>query len=230
MTPDEWFASTDPAALLAGVLSRWGPRRARLFLVACCRRHYDVLPTDACRDAVTAAERFADGRATGAGLDAALRGAAAADYVPRAEWERHLQTAAVLCCQPDLGIQTVLYTASYTVQIAADRIAADLPGQPVSLQFRLSVEETAQAHLVRCLTRPPGHAAPFDSGWRTSSAVGLADAIYAGRTFCDLPILADALEDAGCDDAAALGHLRGGGGHARGCWVVDLVRGRDLSA
>jgi hypothetical protein len=54
----------------------------------------------------------------------------------------------------------------------------------------------------------------------------LAEGIYADRAWDRLPVLADALEDAGCGDPAVLGHLRGPGPHARGCWVVDLVLGK----
>jgi hypothetical protein len=56
--------------------------------------------------------------------------------------------------------------------------------------------------------------------------VKLAAAIYAERAFDRLPVLADALEDAGCTDAEILGHCRAGGEHVRGCWVVDLVLGK----
>ena len=70
VTPAEWFASTDPAGLLSVAAPAWGPRRARLFVVACCRRHHAAMPTDACRDAVDVAEQFADGHATPAELDA----------------------------------------------------------------------------------------------------------------------------------------------------------------
>jgi hypothetical protein len=54
----------------------------------------------------------------------------------------------------------------------------------------------------------------------------LAAAIYEERAFDRLPVLADALEDARCADAAILGHCRSGGEHVRGCWVVDLVLGK----
>jgi len=46
-------------------------------------------------------------------------------------------------------------------------------------------------------------------------------AIYDDRAFDRLPILADALEEAGCEDQDILGHCRSGGEHVRGCWVVD---------
>jgi hypothetical protein len=54
----------------------------------------------------------------------------------------------------------------------------------------------------------------------------LATAIYEESAFDRLPILADALEEAGCTDVELLGHLRGPGPHVRGCWVVDLITGK----
>jgi hypothetical protein len=69
-----------------------------------------------------------------------------------------------------------------------------------------------------------------DPIWRLGPAGQLARAIYEGRLFDDLPVLADALEDAGCTDAELLGHLRGGGEHRRGCWALDLVLGYPAGA
>lgn len=63
----------------------------------------------------------------------------------------------------------------------------------------------------------------FDHRWRSETAVSLAAGIDAERAFDRMPILADALEDAGCDNADILSHCRGQGPHIRGCWVVDLV-------
>jgi hypothetical protein len=59
--------------------------------------------------------------------------------------------------------------------------------------------------------------------WRTSTAVALARQMYDSRDFSAMPILADALQDAGCDNADILDHCRGPGPHVRGCWVVDLI-------
>jgi hypothetical protein len=63
--------------------------------------------------------------------------------------------------------------------------------------------------------------------WLTPTVVALADGAYAHREFDRLPILADALEDAGCDNADILAHCRGPGPHVRGCWVVDLLLGKE---
>ncbi len=66
----------------------------------------------------------------------------------------------------------------------------------------------------------------FAPEWRSSSAVGLAQSMYESREFSPMPILADALEEAGCDNPEILSHCRGDGPHVRGCWVVDLVLGK----
>jgi hypothetical protein len=62
--------------------------------------------------------------------------------------------------------------------------------------------------------------------WDGGTAPRLAAAIYDERAFDRLPILADALEDAGRTDADILGHCRSGREHVRGCWVVDLLLGK----
>jgi hypothetical protein len=62
--------------------------------------------------------------------------------------------------------------------------------------------------------------------WQSSTVVSLAQAIYDDRAFDRMPILADALEDAGCTNADVLDHCRGAGPHVRGCWVVDLILGK----
>jgi hypothetical protein len=57
--------------------------------------------------------------------------------------------------------------------------------------------------------------------------VRLAQGIYEDRAFDRLPVLADALEEAGCDNAEILSHCRGPGPHVRGCWAVDLSLGKE---
>jgi hypothetical protein len=67
----------------------------------------------------------------------------------------------------------------------------------------------------------------FDSEWRTSTVVALAQHIHESRDFSTMPILADALQDAVCDNADILSHCRDTNAtHVRGCWVVDMVLGK----
>jgi hypothetical protein len=56
-----------------------------------------------------------------------------------------------------------------------------------------------------------------------STVTRIAQTIYEERRFQDLPVLADALEEEGCDDVRLLDHCRQKGEHALGCWVVDLL-------
>ena len=75
--------------------------------------------------------------------------------------------------------------------------------------------------------RPSPAIQPAWLAWNGVAAIGLARAIYAERRFDDLPVLADALEDAGCREDELLDHLRDAGPHARGCFVIDLLKGRE---
>jgi hypothetical protein len=79
--------------------------------------------------------------------------------------------------------------------------------------------------LLRDIFGNPFRPVTFVPAWRTSATVGLARSMYDARDFAAMPVLADALEEAGCDSADVLAHCRGPGPHVRGCWVVDLVLG-----
>ena len=66
----------------------------------------------------------------------------------------------------------------------------------------------------------------YDPSWRTPTVLALAQGIYEEGAFDRMPILADALQDGGCDNIDILDHCRGPGPHVRGCWVVDLLLGK----
>jgi hypothetical protein len=88
-------------------------------------------------------------------------------------------------------------------------------------------EQECQAGVIRCIFGNPFRPVTIDPCWSTRTVTALAQAIYTDRAFDRLPILADALEDAGCTAADILAHCRGSGEHVRGCWVVDLLTGRE---
>jgi hypothetical protein len=94
---------------------------------------------------------------------------------------------------------------------------------------RWDVTPVKKADLVRDLFGNPFRPAALSPewlAWKDGTVPKLAQAVYDGGRFTDLPILADALEDAGCTDAEILNHCRSGGEHVRGCWVVDLLLGK----
>ena len=84
-----------------------------------------------------------------------------------------------------------------------------------------------EVSVIRDIFGNPFRPATLDPSWLTSTVVALARGIYEERAFDRMPILADALQDAGCDNEDVLNHCRGPGPHVRGCWVVDLVLGKE---
>jgi hypothetical protein len=89
-------------------------------------------------------------------------------------------------------------------------------------------EKAAQADLLREIIGNPFSPVPLVPDWLSANdrvVVALARAIYDERAFERMPILGDALEDAGCDDATILNHCRQLEEHVRGCWLLDLILG-----
>ena len=90
------------------------------------------------------------------------------------------------------------------------------------------VEREAQASLLRCIIGPlPFRPVAIASSCLSPTVTKLAQTIYDERAFDRLPILADALEEAGCANADILSHCRLPGKHCRGCWVVDFLLGKN---
>ncbi|WP_246523483.1 hypothetical protein [Gemmata palustris] len=87
-------------------------------------------------------------------------------------------------------------------------------------------ERRRHCPLLRDVFGNPFRPLAFSTECRTETALALARGIYESRDFGAMPILADALQDAGCDNLDILSHCRKPGEHVRGCWVVDLVLGK----
>jgi hypothetical protein len=109
-----------------------------------------------------------------------------------------------------------------------NRIArqSEAPRTFLSFDHKRQKEQRLQAEFLRDIIGNPFRPVAVMVSWRTPLADGLATSIHADQAFDRLPILADALEDAGCDNADLLGHLRGPGPHVRGCWALDLLLGK----
>ena len=103
------------------------------------------------------------------------------------------------------------------------------PARTAAWEAAAKAERVAQAALLHDLIGNPFHSLTPDPAWLNSTVVSLAQVIYDGRRFESLPELARALEEAGCTAVDFLEHCRQPGGHARGCWVVDLLLGKDQS-
>jgi hypothetical protein len=88
-------------------------------------------------------------------------------------------------------------------------------------------ERAVQCELFRDIIGNPFRPAVLDRHWKTATTFALAQSIHEDLAFDRMPILADALEEVGCTEAEILSHCRGPGPHVRGCWVVDLVLGKE---
>jgi len=250
MTEVEWLAyRTEPKAMLSWLRGKATNRKKRLFGFACCRRIWNLIGNEKIRSAVLLAERFADGLLTDeeravahAEAEAVARESGLAMH-DRALWA----CANVLHKYPGIAINAS-YNAVHVVQWdALVRAGFYRAGQPVyspefdALNRRAYDEEQGeQCDIVRELFGNPFRPLPprrdkrkwheRKQRWREANdgAVRkLAEVIYADSRFADCPILADALEDAGCADAELLGHLRSPGPHVRGCWALDLILGKE---
>jgi hypothetical protein len=223
MTREEWDNCTDPQPMLAFLQDskKSQERKTRLFVAACARSIWDQLALHPMKAAVVAAEDYADGAATLGDLILARN--AICDLVLKRELIVPMHEAFGLC-----------HASVYTPEGLASLVASDTcPANEVRFGWergRVLVRDRAPAILRDIFGPIPFGYAAADPSWLAwnGGAIGsLAQAIYTERAFDRMPILADALEEAGCFRHEILSHCRGGGTHCRGCWVLDLLLGKE---
>lgn len=224
MTRDQWNQCQSPQEMLAWLRreGRVSDRKGRLFAAACCRLVWGALTHARDRQAVEVAERYADGQATekerrvthaAAGkrrTASFMAGGALGDYQDVVGFETKREGPV----SGEFAAQVAVY---YLTEAAK---AADLDA---------AAAKWNACDLLRDIFNPFQPGTPV-SPWRSESVLNLAAASYEERSLPSghleptrLALLADSLEDARCDDAELLGHLRGTGPHYRGCWGLDVV-------
>jgi hypothetical protein len=208
MTEDEWLATEDLAAMLALLGERFGDVQYRFFVAACCRRIWPRLPQEA-RQAVETAERYADGAATLEDLRLAARATFRQGSSPAELEAAHMAV-----------VRTAYRLAAPMAADAALRAVEEGGGDPAA-------ERAEQCRLLREIVGDPSRPALIDPSWlagNDGAVARVALGLHQRRAYDELPILADALEEAGCADGALLTHLRLPGGHVAGCWAVEAIR------
>ena len=217
MTEAEWLACDDPTTMTTwleeAVPDLSDARKVILFGCACCRAVWDLLPAQCCRDAIELQEWASEGL-----IDPGERNT----YLePITELVESLCSGARPVRKRALDINTsalaVLWLHHDPFRSSWELRKCDNLDSP-----------TQRRHLsyLRDIFGNPFRPVALDPAWRTANVVGIAQSIYEERAFDRLPILADALEDAGCTNADMLNHCRQPGDHVRGCWPVDLVLGK----
>lgn len=222
MTEMGWVTATDPMPGVEWLLKRKGSKRKlRLFAVACCRRIWHLLNDERSRQAVDKTELFADGLISHSEQSLALEGASAANSgggYSNAVGAVALTAELWLNPSPELSYSPL--TASYSAAWATSE------AQHATTDAIYLEERKAHVSLLRDIFGNPFRPITLDHSWLTSTVLALANGIYEKRAFDRMPILADALQDAGCDNENILNHCRQPGEHVRGCWVVDLLLGK----
>jgi hypothetical protein len=227
VTEQEWLASDDPEPMLEHLQGRVSERKLLLFAVACCRRIWPLLRDERSRNSVTAAERWADGLCSPEeGLDARNRAIQAYD-ADRVAVRRAAMS--IWLFGVDGAARTARAAAEGFAKAAAGPAALSTSGYATVTKAR-PAEEQAQCRLLRDVCGPLPFrrvgVEPAWLSWRGGLLVSAARRMYDSREFVDMPVLADALEEAGCDNPDILDHCRHGGEHVRGCWVVDALLGK----
>jgi hypothetical protein len=230
-TEEQWLACPEVGSLLCRALElRASDRKMRLFGCACCRMFWHYLVQPVSKAAVEATEQFAIGEISAEDMYAAAEAAAAAipENPPR---------------NTDRG-RTEEYL-EYLAAVSASEVAraedeggwpywerlVDIPSNALSVarEQRFGLDQQAmQAKLcdrLRDIVGNPFRPVSVAPEWRTATVLALGRGILAERAFERLPILADALEEAGCSDTELLAHCREPRVHVLGCWVVDSLLG-----
>jgi hypothetical protein len=224
-----WRECTDPFEMLDFLtvspkyLTVQWQRKLQLLCCACCRRLGQQLgPKDISR--IESAER---------NVDLWLSGALENKLFSFQRWGPHGTTVSSIlavavreACE-NRGT-SLCYAAS---AVALQTVPSNLSCRTQEFRAARTAELAAQAALMRDLFgnpfRPPPPTDRAWLSWNRGIVRRLGQRIYEEAEFGRLPILADALEGAGCTVAGVLGHCRRPGLHAKGCWVLDWLRDVD---
>ncbi len=238
MTEAEWLSSADLHQMMDFVARRVSKRKLLLFACACSQRIEQFMTDVRSRDAVRMIEIFAD--TDNSDLLVLAQAQAKAAY-----YSVYQLAIAEVPHGPSLSHAALLdaltpgLAQSYRAAHAVTQFRASGPHAMAWYVAYFSTQlfgengwEAQQGHLVGLLRHiignlfRPARIDPTLLLWNDGTVRKIAQAIYDERAFERLPILADALEDAGCDNADILNHCRQPGVHVRGCWVVDLLLGK----
>ena len=227
MTDAEWERCTDRARMLEFLQDRISERKYRLFAVACCRQQWELFPHIPHRRVIEAAEQFADGQCTIEELRTVAEPLMRLQAKSKLTREQRKLTGAAY----SLTLTPVDYNPLWrqtlgAVQSVSEAVAAR-HGDYTAEFYDSEREMLPQISMLHDIVGNPFYPEAVEPTWLTATVVQLARTMYESRDFSPMPILADALQDADCDNHIILGHCHGSWPHVRGCWVVDLILGKE---
>jgi len=245
LTEPQWLAEPLLVEMTDFIADEGSERKLRLFTHACCQRIGHLLVDPRSKAALAALARYADSECDRSELGACCDGALSAKRAIEEPlcWDGCLHTtaeslaASAICYasspsydgafrKPYYHNSTVTAAANAAL-VATGSVAYAQAQSRSDSESAQGTEAVVQSLLLRDIFGNPFRPVSVDLSWLTSTVLQLASGIYADRAFDRMPILADALQDAGCDSAEVLEHCRGPGPHVRGCFVVDLLLGKE---
>ena len=241
MTEVQWLGCEEPRRMIACLRAAGeaSERKCRLLMGALARSLWADLPGVRSRSAVEGAEAFAEGcldldalRETAAQArqahDESREAFSAALRAAGGKYRKHVKEAAALAAATAVAAWAAadepLGFLGMTTDCGGDELGFYDEGATVDALLRRHLS------LVHDLFGNPFSPVALDPAWlawEDGAVARLASAIYDGRRYEDMPVLADALEDAGCREDELLDHLREAGPHALGCWALDLLLGKE---
>lgn len=252
MKEADWYTRNDIHQLLNYLRNKVSERKMRLFAVACCREIDSLLPHEMCRAALTIAERMAEGedvREEQWEIDSALYEMYVNSEIGQRTGVHYLQVPsrsesfdqegatllAVRWCMGTPSWNVPRFASGWVRQVVASNVVRTSAEPDLESVWNQATQEEAgrQIHLLRDVIGHPTHPsrtrlARLLKDVRLDPQVQrLAQAIYQDRDFAALPVLGDALEDAGCTVEEVLAHCRSDGKHVLGCWALDMLLGKE---
>jgi hypothetical protein len=228
VTEKQWLKCRDPEAMLGHLADNATARKLRLFAVACCHHIAHLILDPRSCDAVKVAERLAEGKCSEDDNDVWIAREEAENAFNDDEFgkgDADARDAAFQVIAP-VAFEAAVDTSSVAV-CAAQTAEDSATCTEEEMESRAEAEEAAQAEMLHDIFGNPFRPVALDPAWLTSDVLALARGIYEERAFDRMPILADALQDAGCTNEDVLNHCRDMSlTHVRGCWVVDLLLGK----
>ena len=224
ITETEWHSTLCPYTLLNHIQYTTNDRKWRLLAVASVREIEHWVTEDCCRKMMDLAERHSDGLVTDETIESL----------------RHHATRVAWPSQTGIAPYTADFVASQVgiAEKGADcvwraRWVHGMVWQVIMAMGTRYTDETralrdeSDCQLIREIFGNPFRPMALDAAWHAPTVIGIARSIYEQKQFSHMPLLADALEEAGCHLSDVLHHCRSGEQHWRGCWLLDVLLAKD---
>jgi hypothetical protein len=230
MTERDWEAATDPLELLNFLFPMRGldstesqSHASRRYLIGCARRVWPRIPWCG-RQLIEVAECLVEKVEIDKEARRAMREVAEGFTHCFGEAEDlALLEKKLLAIEYPFGRRTEPDPTTLPEEWGSISHLVYLPFAGTTPNYRRIAPEFHSLEILRDVFPNPHHDVRVLREWLDRNVFGIAEGIHANRDYSPMPLLADALLDAGCDNDHILNHCRSGQPHVRGCWVIEGI-------